>query len=124
MAELESAERKNAALESSVAASAQGSVAAALVSAGLGSFVLGLTDVLADASPRMNQLFNLYNPTGALSGETTLAVVLWLATWFLLERRWPARPPKLGVALAASLALLLAGVALTFPPLVELLSGK
>ncbi|SEG60335.1 hypothetical protein SAMN05421819_3721 [Bryocella elongata] len=101
----------------------QGSVCAALVSAGLGCFVLGLTDVLADASQAMNKAFNIYNPTGALSGETTLAVVLWLVSWFVLERMWTARAPKLGAALGAALAMLLLGLALTFPPIVDVLTG-
>jgi hypothetical protein len=101
---------------------AQGSVAAALVSAGLGCFVLGLADVVADASPAMNKMFNLYNPTGALSGETTLAVLLWLVSWFALERVWTVRPPRLGAALGSALALLLFGLALTFPPIVDLIA--
>ena len=100
-----------------------GAVLAALVSAGAGCFVLGLTDVLADASPRLNKLFNLYNPTGALSGETTLAVAVWLLLWFVLGRSWAARAPKLGPALGAAFAMLLLGLALTFPPIVDLLTG-
>lgn len=109
-------------IEHAGASTAQGSVAAALVSAGVGCFLLGLTDVLADAIPAMNKLFNIYNPTGALSGETTLAVLLWLGTWFVLERKWSARPPKLGAALGLALVLLALGLVLTFPPIVDLIT--
>ena len=31
---------------------------------------------------------NFYNPTGPLSGVTTLAIVLWLACWLILDWRW------------------------------------
>lgn len=99
-------------------------VLAALVSAGAGCFVLGLADVLADASPRLNQAFNVYNPTGALSGETTLAVAVWLVLWFALGRSWKAKPPKSRAALGAAFVMLGLGLALTFPPIVDLLTGK
>jgi hypothetical protein len=100
-----------------------GPVLAALVAAGAGCFVLGLTDLLADASPKLNKLFNLYNPTGALSGETTLAVVVWLLLWFVLGRSWSSRAPKPGPVLGLAFAMLLLGLALTFPPIVDVLSG-
>jgi hypothetical protein len=108
----------------SAPASAQGSVCAALVSAGLGCFLLGLTELLAAASPRLTTLFSFYKPSGALSGETTVAVVAWLAAWILLHRRWTARPPKVSAALVAAFVLLGLGLALTFPPLLDTLLGR
>jgi hypothetical protein len=95
--------------------------AAALLAAGLGAFSLGLIALLADRLPAAKSDLSFYPPTGSLSGVTTLAILVWLASWALLHWRWSHRTVSIRpITLAASLALL-AGLLLTFPPFADLL---
>lgn len=100
-----------------------GPVLAALMSAGVGCFFVGFTTVLAAASKPLSAFFSMYKPSGALSGESTIAVVIWLIVWAVLARRWSGRTLALGKVLGVSCALLFLGLLMTFPPLVRVLSA-
>jgi len=101
-----------------------GPAAAALLAAGVGSAALGLLAVAADASVPLSDSMTFYRPTGALSGVTTTAILLWLGVWFVLARRWNARQVSLDAVAVGALILLLAGILLTFPPFMDVLQGK
>jgi hypothetical protein len=93
---------------------ANGSVAAAVLAAGVGSFAIGLFVILHEAG-----LFSapaLYRPSGGVSGRTTFAAVAWLLAWAFLHARWRGRRVDARVALTATLALVALGLLLTFPP--------
>jgi fluoride ion exporter CrcB/FEX len=105
------------------AAQRNGPVAAALFSAGLGCFLIGLLNVLAAASKPLSKAFSIYAPSGALSGETTLAVVVWLAAWYLLAKRWRTSTQPFTNTLRAADLLLFAGLLMTFPPIVHTLAA-
>jgi membrane associated rhomboid family serine protease len=94
--------------------------AAAVLAAGIGSFALGLLDVIADKIPSIKTWMNFYNPTGALSGVTTCAIFAWLAAWAIFEMRWRRRQVRFAPIGAAALVLLALGMLLTFPPLADL----
>ena len=98
--------------------------AAAILAAGIGSLALGVLAFGADAMPSLKRLFGLWPPSGTLSGVTTLAVLVWLAAWFLLGRRWRAREVDLPRVNAAAFAMLGGALLLTFPPFMDLLQGK
>lgn len=98
-----------------------GSAAAAILAAGIGSFVLGVLAVAGDKSALLKNWFTFYKPTGPLSGVTTSAIVVWLVCWGALEWRWRKTNVSAGLISALALALLLLGVMLTFPPIAELL---
>jgi hypothetical protein len=95
--------------------------AAAVLAAGIGSFSLGLLDVMADKVPSIKNWMNFYNPTGTLSGVTTCSLIVWLAAWAILNLRWRGREVRFKPVGAAALALLALGILLTFPPLGDLL---
>jgi len=97
-----------------------GSAAAAVLSAGVGCFVLAVLAIIADKSAPIKAALNFYTPTGALSGVTTLALVVWLIAWGVLEWRWRNRTVAAGLISAASLVLLGLSLLLTFPPVVDL----
>ncbi|RZF30458.1 hypothetical protein EVC45_08240 [Paraburkholderia sp. UYCP14C] len=101
-----------------------GPAAAAILAAGIGCFLVGLFALAGDASPAISRLFTFYKPTGALSGVTTTAIVIWLLTWYGLSRRWGDRTVQLGRIIPASFVLLALAVLLTFPPFMDLLQGK
>jgi hypothetical protein len=97
-----------------------GSGAAAILSAGIGSFAIALFAIVADKSAFVKNLFVFYKPTGALSGETTVTILLWLAAWAILEWRWRKRTVSLRRINVIAFALLGLSVLLTFPPIGDL----
>jgi hypothetical protein len=101
-----------------------GAAAATLLSLGLGGLVLGVLALAGDAMPAVAKALNIWNPTGPLSGVTLAAIVVWLAAWTVLARRWSARTLDLRLISGVSAGLILAGLLLTFPPFMDLLQGK
>jgi hypothetical protein len=102
------------------AAISNGSGAAAILSAGIGSFLVAFFAIAADKSAFAKNLFVFYKPTGALSGETTVAILLWLATWAALDWRWRKKSISLRYVNIAALVLLGLSLLLTFPPIGDL----
>ena len=99
---------------------ANGSGAAAILSAGIGSFAVALFAIAADKSAFIKDLFVFYKPTVALSGETTVAILLWLAVWAILNWRWRKRNVSLQRINVIALVLLGFSLLLTFPPVGDL----
>jgi hypothetical protein len=95
--------------------------AAAILSAGIGSLAVALFAIAADKSSAVKNLFVFYKPTGALSGETTVAVLLWLTVWAILNWRWRNRGVALTRINVIALVLLVLSVLLTFPPFGDLI---
>ena len=98
--------------------------AAAILAAGAGCFVFGLLAFAGDASPAIKASLNLWKPSGPLSGVSTIAVGAWLLVWAILAALWGRRDIRLGPVNAAAFALLLGGLLLTFPLVMDLLQGK
>jgi hypothetical protein len=97
-----------------------GSGAAAILAAGIGCSALGILDCAADKSAAFKSLLAFYEPTGALSGVTTVAILIWLISWGILEWRWRTKKVASGPIALAALALLGLSLLLTFPPIIEL----
>jgi hypothetical protein len=102
------------------AALTNGSGAAAILSAGIGAFCIGLFAVAADKSAHIKGLLNIYKPTGPLSGVTTAAIVLWLICWAILAVRWRSRDVRLARITTVAFVLLGLSFLLTFPPFADL----
>ena|SRR6185312_9061231 len=98
--------------------------AAAILAAGIGCGAVGVLAFAGDASAAIGRLLNFYNPTGALSGVTTVAIIVWLVAWFALQRLWRTRTVSMAKVNVAAFGLLLVGFLLTFPPFMDLLQGK
>jgi hypothetical protein len=97
-----------------------GSGAAAILAAGIGSFALAVLAMAGDKLASLKRILDFYNPTGPLSGVTTAAILIWLLAWGVLEWRWRGRTVAVGSIGAAALALLLLSLIVTFPPIAEL----
>ncbi len=97
-----------------------GSGAAAILAAGIGSFMLALLAIAADNSASLKSLLNFYKPSGPLSGVTTTAVLVWLIVWGILDWRWRNRTVALGRINTIALLLLGLSLLLTFPPIADL----
>ena len=103
---------------------ANGPAAAAILSAGIGCAVLGILAVAGDASKAIAKLLTFYLPTGPLSGVTSMAIIVWLATWFTLAWRWRTKTVAIGKVNLSAFLLLVLGILLTFPPFADLIQGK
>lgn len=101
-----------------------GKGAAAILAAGIGCAAVGILAILRDAFPPVASALNFYNPSGPLSGVTTVAIVIWLVAWFVLHRRWGNVSVALRKVNIVAFALLAVGLLLTFPPFMDLLQGK
>jgi hypothetical protein len=98
-----------------------GSGAAAILSAGIGSGAVAIFAISADKSAFVKNLFIFYKPTGALSGETTVAILLWLSAWLIFDWRWRKKNVSLRRINVIALGLLGLSLLLTFPPIGDLL---
>jgi hypothetical protein len=101
-----------------------GAGAAAILAAGIGCAAIGVLAFAGDASDTFGKALNFYNPTGTLSGVTTLGIIIWLVSWFALNRLWRGRTVAMVTVNVAAFALLAVGFLLTFPPFMDLLQGK
>ena len=97
-----------------------GSGAAAILSAGGGCFVLAILSILGDKSALVKANLVFYKPTGPLSGVTTVAILIWLVTWAILEWSWRKKTVAAGRINAIALTLLVVSLILTFPPVGDL----
>jgi hypothetical protein len=98
--------------------------AAAVLAAAIGSITLALLALAGDASPSIATALNFWRPTGPLSGVTDVAIVIWLAIWWLLSRRWHRRDVNLARINTASFTMFAAAILTTFPPIMDFLQGK
>jgi hypothetical protein len=94
--------------------------AAAVLSAGIGSFSVAVFALVADKSAAIKSAMIFYRPTGPLSGVTTCAIVVWLLAWLLLHLLWKNRNLAMGRISAIAFVLLGLGFLLTIPPLADL----
>jgi hypothetical protein len=93
-----------------------GEADAALLAAGIGCFAMGLLTLLSEVSESIGGMLGWSSAVGALSGKSTLSVIVWLVCWFLLHMAWRGR--ALDDAKIAKLSYVLIGLGFlgTFPP--------
>lgn len=101
-----------------------GKGAAAILGVGIGALTLGVLTLSGDAVPAVARTLNVWNPTGPLSGVTGLTILIWLAAWWVLTRAWGGRDVDLKRVNWAVGLMIVAGLLLTFPPVMDLLQGK
>jgi len=98
--------------------------AAAILAAGIGTAVIGILALAGDASSTINKLLTFYNPTGALSGVTTVAIIIWLVSWYALNLRWRSKAVDMAKVNIAAFIGLAIGFLLTFPPFMDWIQGR
>jgi hypothetical protein len=101
-----------------------GPAAAAMIAGGTGAFVIGLMTTLAEASEVIKNALNWLKPVGPLSGKTAVGVLVWLIAWFLLNTVMKDKDSDLVKAFTITIALIVAGLLLTFPPFFELFAAE
>ena len=94
--------------------------AAAMLAAGIGSLVLGLMTTLAENVSVISKILNFYNPVGALTGKTLVAIAIWLISWAVLAGKWRTQSVNFGKIYKWTLILVALGLVGTFPPFFDL----
>ena len=97
--------------------------AAAILAAGIGCAAVGIVTLAAEVSETIHDLLNFYSPVGPLSGKTTVAIIIWLAAWFVLSRLWRTTTVAMRQVNLAAFIMLAVGLLLTFPPIWGLFLG-
>jgi hypothetical protein len=102
-----------------------GAAWAAILAAGIGCLTIGLLADLTEAYKPASRALNFYNPTGDLSGKTTLAIIVWLAAWGVLHAQWKnKRIQSPGRILLVTLVLIGLAIVAVFPPFFELFAAE
>ncbi len=101
-----------------------GSGAAAILGAGIGCGAIGVLAFWGDVSDSMGKALNWYNPSGTLSGVTTIGILVWLVAWFGLNQMWRGKTVEIMKVNVVAFVLLAVGFLFTFPPFMDLLQGK
>lgn len=98
---------------------ADGPAAAALISAGIGIFALGLFTLLSELSEATHDFLadmELGRGVGPLAGKTILAVLAFFVAWGVLGFLWRDRDVDIKRSFWIGSALGIIGAILTFPP--------
>jgi len=90
--------------------------AAAILAAGIGCAAVGILAFAAAAWRPFANMLNFYDPTGPLSGKTTVAIIVWLVAWFVLFRLWKEKTVAMQTVNVVAFVLLGVGFLFTFPP--------
>ncbi len=95
-----------------------GPVAAALLSGGIGSAVLGVVTFANQVAPAsaFSQWLVWYKPVGSLAGKSSLAIIAFLLAWAVLGWMWRQQELPFGRIAVISFILLVVGLIGTFPP--------
>lgn len=96
-----------------------GAAAAAILSSSLGVFAVGVLTTLAAANAGIKNWLNWYDPTGPLSGKTTLAGIIWLVVWSVGHYRLRNKEVNFLRVIQAFMVLTVVGLLLMFPPIFE-----
>ena len=110
----------NSALSRNAPTLTNGSGAAAILAAGIGSFALAVLACAGDKLAAVKNSLIFYKPTGPLSGVTASAILIWLVSWVIFEWRWRNKTVGIGRIAVIALGLLGLSLLLTFPPIVDL----
>lgn len=93
-----------------------GLAAATLLSGGIGAFAVGVMTVLAEANSVIKTAITLDKQVGALSGKTTIGVIIWLIVWAVLGSIWKDKDISFSKVTLAAFMFLALGFLFTFPP--------
>jgi hypothetical protein len=91
-----------------------------VLAAGLGCLALGLLTVLTVASGGFSDAMTFSERVGDLAGVTTIATIVFFASWIGLALAWRRANPALPRVAAAAGLLIALGLVGTFPPFFNL----
>lgn len=101
-----------------------GPAAAALLAGGIGSAVLGIVTILAEASEGVANALRWSTAVGPLSGKVGVTVILYLIAWAILHFAWKGKEVNFGQIATIAFVLLAIGLLGTFPPVFGLFAAE
>ena len=101
-----------------------GPVAAAVLAAGIGIFILGLFTTLSEASTGIHDFLEFSDDVGPLSGKTIFAVIAYFGSWAILHALWRRQNQPLRPILIATAVLIALGILGTFPPFFQAFASE
>lgn len=101
-----------------------GPVAAALLSAGIGSTIFGLSVFFSDLSAGFATAMNWLKPVGPLSGKSSVGVLAFFLAWVILNNLWKGKDIDFDRISKIAVVLLVVGLITTFPPFWGLFHGE
>lgn len=99
-----------------------GPAAAAILAAGIGSFVFGLATTLEHTAATGREVLALNPAVGSHSGTVALSVLIWLGVWVALDGRWKTAHVNFARVFVGALVLIALGCLGTFPPFYQTVS--
>lgn len=97
-----------------------GPAAAAILSAAIGVFVIGLATTMAEVTSTLRNALIWLRPVGPLSGKTGVGVIIWILAWVILASRFRGKNVEMGGIARWSWILIALGLLGTFPLFFEL----
>jgi hypothetical protein len=101
-----------------------GPVAAVFYAAGIGSVVLGLLTLLAEANESIKDTLQLSDPVGPLSGKTIGASIVFFVAWGILHLVMKDHDPPASRIFTWTGVMVGIGVLLTFPILFQAFAAE
>lgn len=98
-----------------------GKALAAILSAGVGSLILGLITLIGHVNEAAEELLIFYPPTGPLSGISTLAIIGWLVFWTVFYFAWRNYDVNFNRVFVITLILIGLGLLFMFPPFFKII---
>jgi hypothetical protein len=96
---------------------------AAILSAALGCFTIGLMIVINEASKKFSDWLNWWNPGGTLIGKTGMGIIVWLVSWIILHLAMGKKEIKIKPVAILAFSLLILAYLLSFPPVFDLFAS-
>ena len=109
-------------LDVAVEVGPNGPALAAILAAGLAVFFLGFLTTLNEMAVGVHDWLIFQDRVGPLSGKTTMTGVAWLVSWAILHLAWRKREVPFLPVVTLTVALMVAGNVLMFPPVFERLA--
>jgi hypothetical protein len=107
-------------LETSEVSAADRAMGASMIASGIGSVVLGILVVLAEANVQIKNALAWSSAVGPLSGKTSLMILAFVVSWAVLHYVFQRRAVRLTASFIWTVILLALGLVLTFPPVYTL----
>lgn len=101
-----------------------GGITAALMACGIGSAIFGVAVAAAEAIKPIKEVLTLHQGVGPLSGKAAVGSAAYLLGWLILHLALRRRMVSVRVTLWVTLATLVVGLVLTFPPVYQSIAGR
>jgi hypothetical protein len=94
----------------------ESAVGASIIASGIGSLVLGLATIGAEASADFKTFLTWNAGVGPLSGKVGVSIIAFLLSWVIFHYFFQSHPMKLMTSFIIGVVLVVLGLLLTFPP--------